>query len=261
MVIGRLPYRRVIPCLDFKDGRIVKGIQFVDLVDAGDPVEMAEAYLSAGADELVLLDIAASVESRPTVINMATAISEQCKIPFVVGGGMSSVDDIGQILTSGADKISINSAAIRNPQLVLEAAQTFGQQKIIIAIDAKRVTRGMDKWTCMISGGRSDTGIDVLDWAYGVTRHGAGEILLTSMDADGAQDGYDLALTRAVARHVDIPVIASGGAGKLEHFAEGILEGEADAVLAASVFHFGIISIRDVKHFLASQKISVRMEQ
>jgi cyclase len=250
----------VIPCLDFKNGRVVKGVNFVELKDAGDPVELASVYTQAGADELVFLDIAATVESRPTLISMAQAVSQQCDIPFIVGGGMTTVDAIRQVLSAGADKISINSAAIRTPQLINDAALAFGSENIIVAIDAVRARGGRDKWVAAISGGQTVTDIDVLDWAEEVMRRGAGEILVTSMDTDGVQDGYDLALTRAVARRASIPVVASGGVGKLEHFAEGIIEGEADAVLAASVFHFGTFSVREVKEYLNAQGIAVRMD-
>lgn len=258
--LTRLPYRRVIPCLDFKDGRVVKGVQFVELKDAGDPVELAKVYVREGADVLAFLDIAATLESRPTVIQMAQALSEQCPIPFVVGGGMTSVADIRQVLAAGANKVSINSAAIRNPQLINDAVAVFSPENIIVAIDVKRRPGKQDRWTCVINGGQVDSGVDALEWAEEVARRGAGEILLTSMDSDGARDGYDLAVTRAVARRADIPVVASGGVGKLEHFAAGIIEGEADAVLAASVFHFGTFSIQEVKEYLASQGIPVRME-
>lgn len=252
--------KRVIPCLDVKDGRVVKGVNFVNLRDAGDPVELAQIYDAAGADELVFLDITATHEDRPTIVSMSTAVNEQVHIPFAVGGGMTSITDIRRVITAGADKVSINSAAIRNPDLITEAALRFGNQAIIVAIDAKRVADGSDRWTCYLSGGRVDTGIDAVTWAAEAARRGAGEILLTSMDSDGVQDGYDLALTRAVARAVDIPVIASGGVGRLEHFAAGILEGEADAVLAASVFHFGTYTIRQVKEYMAAQGIPVRLD-
>jgi len=251
----------VIPCLDFKDGRVVKGVQFVELVDAGDPALMAKAYVEAGADQLAFLDIAATVESRPTRVQMVSAVKAQCAIPFVVGGGMSSLEDINQVLEAGADMISMNSAAVRNAQLVSDAVSEFGSEKIIVAIDAVRAQGNQNRWVAVINGGNTITDVDVLVMAEEVARRGAAEILLTSMDADGAQDGYDLALTRALARQVEVPVIASGGAGKLEHFAEAIIEAEADAVLAASVFHFGTFSIREVKEYLSAQGIAVRMEE
>ncbi|MCL1880362.1 MAG: imidazole glycerol phosphate synthase subunit HisF [Actinomycetia bacterium] len=252
--------KRVIPCLDVDKGRVVKGVNFVNLVDAGDPVEMATVYDAEGADELVFLDITATHEGRPTVVEMARKVNAQAHIAFCVGGGLASLTDIRTMITAGADKISLNSAAVRSPELISAAVEVFGTQAIIVAIDAKRVSSGQDKWTTYLNGGRIDTGQDVVQWAYEAARRGAGEILLTSMDCDGSQDGYDLALTRAVARAVDIPVIASGGVGKLEHFAAGVLEGEADAVLAASVFHFGTFSIRQVKQYMADQGIPVRLD-
>lgn len=251
--------KRVIPCLDVKNGRVVKGISFVNLRDAGDPVELAAAYDEAGADEVVFLDITATHEGRKTTIEMASRASEELHIPYAVGGGFSDIVDIRTMIAAGADKISINTAAVKDPTLITTAAAAFGSQAIICAIDAKRIGC-TDRWQVYLNGGRVATDLDVVSWAEEASRRGAGEILLTSMDRDGTKDGFDLALTRAVARAVDIPVIASGGVGKLEHFAEGILEGEADAVLAASVFHFGELTIRQVKEYMASQGIPVRLD-
>jgi len=257
--IKRLPYRRVIPCLDFKDGRVVKGVQFIDLQDAGDPLEFAERYIADGADELAFLDIAATVEARPTLVSMVQALSEHCSVPFAVGGGMASLADIQRVLSAGADMVSINSAAVRQPELIDAAVAAHGSARIIVAVDAIHAPGRQDAWHCVIDGGQLDSGLDAVQWAEEAARRGAGEILLTSRDRDGAQDGYDLALTRAVARAVDIPVVASGGVGRLEDFAAGILEGEADAVLAASVFHFGTFTVRQVKEYLASQGIPVQL--
>lgn len=251
--------KRVIPCLDVKDGRVVKGVNFVNLRDAGDPVELANAYDAQGADEVVFLDITATSDGRKTTVEMASRASEQVHIPYAVGGGFRTVADMRQMIAAGADKVSLNSAAIADPTLITQGARAFGSQAVLVAIDAKRVVGGADKWTAYIHGGRKDTGIDAVAWAVEAAKRGAGEILLTSMDRDGSKEGFDLALTRAVARAVDIPVIASGGVGTLEHFAEGIIEGEADAVLAASVFHFGTFTIRQVKEYMASQGISVRL--
>ena len=257
---ARLTYRRVIPCLDFQNGRVVKGVSFVELKDAGDPVEMARVYQQAGADQLAFLSIAANYESKPATIEMIASISADNNIPLIVGGGISSLEDIGEVLDAGAQMITMNSAAIKDIALVSEAEQAFGSSKVVIAIDAVHAAGGRDKWLAAINGGQTITDYDVVDWAEAVARRGAGEILLTSVDADGAMEGYDIALTRAVARRVDIPVIASGGAGTLEHFAEGIIEGEADAVLAASVFHFGLLSIYAVKEYLDAQGVPVRMD-
>ena len=251
--------KRVIPCLDVKDGRVVKGVNFVHLRDAGDPVELAQAYDAQGADEVVFLDITATHEGRKTTVAMAARASEEVHIPYAVGGGFRSVADMREMIAAGADKVSLNSAAIADPTLITTAAHAFGSQAVLVAIDAKRVASGKDKWTCYVHGGRKDTGVDAVEWAREAARRGAGEILLTSMDRDGSQEGFDIPLTRAVARAVDIPVIASGGVGKLEHFAEGIIEGEADAVLAASVFHFGTFTIRQVKEYMAAQGIPVRL--
>ena len=241
--------KRVIPCMDVKDGRVVKGVNFVDLRDAGDPVELASFYDSQGADEVVFLDITATSDNRATTEELASRAARQVAIPFAVGGGFRDI--------VGADKVSLNSAAVRDPSLITRAAGAFGSQAVVVAIDAKHTGLG-DKWEVYVSGGRMATGYDAVSWAEEAARRGAGEILLTSMDRDGTQDGFDLALTRAVARAVPIPVIASGGVGTLEHFAEGIVEGEADAVLAASVFHFGTYTVKQVKDYLAGQGIPVR---
>lgn len=251
--------KRVIPCLDVKNGRVVKGVNFVNLRDAGDPVELAAEYDRQGADEVVFLDITATHEGRNTTIDMASRASQEVHIPYAVGGGFRTVADMRTMIAAGADKVSLNSAAIKDPSLITAGSLAFGSQAVLVAIDAKRVEGNPNKWTAYVRGGREDTGLDAVEWAVEAAKRGAGEILLTSMDCDGSKDGFDLALTRAVARAVDIPVIASGGVGKLEHFAEGILEGEADAVLAASVFHFGELSIREVKEYMAKQGIPVRL--
>jgi len=250
--------KRIIPCLDVSNGRVVKGVNFVDLRDAGDPVAQARVYDAAGADELVFLDITATHEARQTVMQMARAVADQVFIPFTVGGGIRSVADMRDILRSGADKISINSAAVRNPDLITRGAWEFGSQAIVVAIDARSMPGMIDKWEVLVRGGRERTGLDAVNWAIEVQRRGAGEILLTSMDGDGTQDGYDIALTRAVATAVDIPVIASGGAGKLEHFEEALTAGGADAALAASLFHYRQLSIAEVKAFLSKRGIPVR---
>ncbi|MCA9966179.1 MAG: imidazole glycerol phosphate synthase subunit HisF [Anaerolineales bacterium] len=253
--------KRIIPCLDVKNGRVVKGVNFVDLVDAGDPVEQARIYDTEGADELIFLDITATHENRDTVLEMAKAVAEQVFIPFTVGGGIRTVGDMRGILRAGADKISINSAAVQNPTLISEGAEAFGSQAIVVAIDARRMPGGdlkAPKWEVFVSGGRKATGLDAVEWAKEVERLGAGEILLTSMDGDGTQEGYDLTLTRAIAEAVGIPVIASGGAGKLDHFAQALTDGKADAALAASLFHFKQLSIGDVKRHLAARGIPVR---
>jgi cyclase len=249
--------KRIIPCLDVHQGRVVKGVNFVNLRDAGDPVELAAVYDREGADEVVFLDITASAEGRDIVLDMVRRTAEKVFIPFAVGGGIRTVDDIRVILQAGADKVSINTAAVKSPDLVAEAAARFGSQCIVVAIDAKQV--GPAKWEVFIHGGRTPTGIDVLDWARRVESLGAGEILLTSMDRDGTKDGYDIPLTRAVADAVRIPVIASGGVGTLEHLAAGLTEGGADAALAASIFHFGEYSVREAKEFLAARGIPVRL--
>ncbi len=250
--------KRIIPCLDVKDGRVVKGINFVDLRDAGDPVSVAAVYDKAGADELVFLDITASSDARDIKVNMVRKVAETVFIPFTVGGGIRTIEDFKMILREGADKVSVNSAAILNPELVSEAADKFGSQCVVVAIDAKRRTEGSG-WAIYKNGGRVDMGIDAVEWAMKAERLGAGEILLTSMDCDGTKDGYDVELTRTISENVSIPVIASGGAGKKEHFLEVLTEGKADAVLAASLFHFNELQIRDLKHYLSEQKISVRL--
>ena len=262
--------KRIIPCLDVKDGRVVKGVNFVSLRDAGDPIELAAAYDREGADEVVFLDITATSDDRATTIDMAAHAACELSIPYTVGGGFRDLAGMRQMVAAGADKVSVNSAAVRDPSLITQAAAAFGSQAVVVAIDAKRVgapgAPGADKWEVYLAGGRTPTGIDAVAtgidavaWAEEAARRGAGEILLTSMDRDGTKEGFDLALTRAVARAVPIPVIASGGVGELEHFAEGIIEGEADAVLAASVFHFGTFSIREVKEYLRSEGVSVRL--
>lgn len=250
--------KRIIPCLDVKDGRVVKGVNFVDLKDAGDPVEIAAAYDKAGADEVVFLDITASSDARGTVVDMVRRVAEKVFIPFTVGGGIRTVEDFKVLLREGADKISINSAAINRPELISEAADKFGSQCVVVAIDAKRRTEGSG-WSIYKNGGRVDMGIDAVEWAMKAERLGAGEILLTSMDCDGTKDGYDVELTRTISENVSIPVIASGGAGKKEHFLEVLTEGKADAVLAASLFHFNELQIRDLKQYLSERKISVRL--
>lgn len=250
--------KRIIPCLDVKAGRVVKGVNFVDLRDAGDPVEIARAYDQAGADELVFLDITASSDQRETVVDMVSKVAEQVFIPFTVGGGIRSVDDFKRLLRAGADKVSVNSSAIDHPELVREAALKFGSQCVVVAIDAKRRADGTG-WNIYKHGGRLDVGIDAVAWAKQMEALGAGEILLTSMDGDGTKAGYDLELTRAVAEAVSIPVIASGGAGTLEHFYEALTEGKADAALAASLFHFKELEIKEVKTYLREKGVSVRL--
>ena len=250
--------KRIIPCLDVNGGRVVKGVNFVDLKDAGDPVEIAKAYDKAGADELVFLDITASSDERRTVIDMVRKVAECVFIPFTVGGGIRTVDDFRAILREGADKISINSSAINTPELVSDAADKFGSQCVVVAIDAKRRADGSG-WNIYKNGGRIDVGIDAVECAKKVEQLGAGEILLTSMDCDGTKAGYDLELTRAVAENVSVPVIASGGAGNLEHFKEALTEGKADAALAASLFHYKELEIRQVKEYLRQEGVSVRL--
>lgn len=249
--------KRVIPCLDVHAGRVVKGVRFVDLTDEGDPVELAAAYDKSGADELVFLDITASHEARDTMVEVAARTAEQVFIPYTVGGGIRESEDIRRLLSTGADKVSLNSAAIRRPELVRETSRKYGSQCIVVAIDAKKT--GQDRWEAFVNGGRIATGLNAVEWAAEAERLGAGEILLTSMDRDGTKDGYDLSLTRAVTRAVNIPVIASGGAGKLEHFAEVIVEADADAVLAASLFHRGELPIAAVKSYLRRSGIPVRL--
>jgi len=249
--------KRIIPCLDVNKGRVVKGVNFVNLRDAGDPVEIAKAYDAAGADEVVFLDITASNENRDTVADMVRAVASNVFIPFTVGGGIRTVDDFRRLLREGADKISVNSAAIDRPELIAEAADKFGSQCVVVAIDAKRRPDGSG-WNIYKHGGRLDTGIDALYWAREAVRLGAGEIPLTSMDCDGTKAGYDIPLTRAVSDAVPVPVIASGGAGTLEHFKEALTEGGADAALAASLFHYKELEIREVKDYLHGQGIPVR---
>ena len=249
--------KRIIPCLDVKNGRVVKGVNFVNLRDAGDPVEIGAAYDKAGADELVFLDITATSDARNTVVDMVRRVAEKVFIPFTVGGGIRTVEDFRMLLREGADKISINSSAINTPELISQAADKFGRQCVVVAIDARRRADGSG-WNIYKNGGRIDTGIDALEWAEKVDRLGAGEILLTSMDGDGTKAGYDNELTAAVAERVSIPVIASGGAGAKEHFYDALTAGKADAVLAASLFHYKELEIRDLKAYLAGRGISVR---
>lgn len=249
--------KRIIPCLDVKDGRVVKGTNFVQLRDAGDPVELAGIYDKEIADELVFLDITASHEERNTMVQVVEQTASQVFIPFTVGGGIRTVEDIRRMLKAGADKVSLNTAAIKNPGLIEEGAKRFGSQCIVLAVDARQT--GPDAWEVFINGGRTPTGLDALEWVKQAVALGAGEILLTSMDKDGTKDGYDIALTKAVSLAVDVPVIASGGAGELEHFYEVLTAGRADAVLAASVFHYGQFTVRQVKEYLKSRGVEVRL--
>jgi len=249
--------KRIIPCLDVDNGRVVKGVKFVEIRDAGDPVEIARRYDEQGADEITFLDITASSDNRETMIHVVEAMAEQVFIPLTVGGGIRKVEDVRRMLNAGADKVAINTAAVVRPDLVREAADHFGAQCIVVAIDAKQV--GPGKWEVYTHGGRKPTGLDAVEWAQRMARYGAGEILLTSMDRDGTKDGFDLALTRAVADAVSIPVIASGGVGNLDHLAEGVLEGHADAVLAASIFHFGTFTVGQAKQHMAARGIEVRL--
>jgi len=250
--------KRIIPCLDVHNGRVVKGVNFVDLVDAGDPVAIAKAYDEAGADEIVFLDITASSDNRNTVVDMVRQVAANVFIPFTVGGGIRTIDDFKTLLREGADKISVNSSAINRPELIREAAEKFGSQCVVVAIDAKRRADGSG-WNIYKNGGRIDVGIDAVEWAKKVEALGAGEILLTSMDGDGTKAGYDLELTKAISEAVSIPVIASGGAGTLEHFYEAFTEGKADAALAASLFHFKELEIKEVKSYLREKGVSVRL--
>ncbi len=251
--------KRIIPCLDVTDGRVVKGTKFLNLRDAGDPVECAEVYNRQGADELVFLDITASSDGRDTMVDVVARTAERCFMPLTVGGGIRSIEDMRRLLLAGADKVGINTSAVRDPDLISAGARAFGVQCIVVAIDARRNDHG--GWTVHTHGGRHPTELDAIDWAREVERRGAGEILLTSMDADGTKDGYDIELTRAVSQAVSIPVIASGGAGTIGHMAEVLNQGQADAVLAASVFHFGEYTVADVKRELAAAGIPVRLEE
>ena len=251
--------KRIIPCLDVHAGRVVKGVNFVNLRDAGDPVEIAKAYDKAGADEVTFLDITASSDNRATVVDMVRQVAANVFIPFTVGGGIRTVDDFRLLLREGADKISVNSAAIMNPALISEAADKFGSQCVVVAIDARRRTDGSGGWTVYKNGGRVDMGLDAVEWAAKAEQLGAGEILLTSMDCDGTKNGYDIELTRAISDAVGIPVIASGGAGTMEHFREALTDGGADAALAASLFHYKELEIREVKEYLRDHGVAVRL--
>jgi cyclase len=253
--------KRIIPCLDVRDGRVVKGVQFVDIKDAGDPIEVAKRYDLEGADEITFLDITASHEGRDTTVHMVESIAEQVFIPLTVGGGIRKAADVRVMLNAGADKVAVNSAAIFNPGLINELSAKFGSQCIVIAIDAKQVSSNPPKWEIFTHGGRKSTGIDAVEWAVKMTEgeHGAGEVLLTSMDCDGVKTGFDLALTRAVSDAVNVPVIASGGVGNLEHLSEGVLKGGADAVLAASIFHFGEYTVAEAKLAMQQNGIEVRL--
>jgi cyclase len=248
--------KRIIPCLDVKDGQVVKGVNFINLRLAGDPVEQAQIYDKMGADELVFLDISATPEGRATMADVVRMVADQVFLPLTVGGGIRSVEDMHTLLLAGADKVSVNSAAVREPNLLQRGAERFGAQCIVLAIDARK--RAGDGWEVVVEGGRTPTGIDVISWAQRAVQLGAGEILLTSMDADGTLDGYDIALTRAVADSVHVPVIASGGAGELAHFAEALIEGKADAVLAASLFHDKVLTVEEVKRYLIERGLAIR---
>ena len=250
--------KRIIPCLDVNNGRVVKGVNFVNLIDAGDPVAVAAAYDKAGADEVVFLDITASSDNRRTVVDMVRKVAEKVFIPFTVGGGIRTVEDFKAVLREGADKVAVNSAAIMNPNLISEAADKFGSQCVVVAIDAKRRADGSG-WNIFKNGGRVDMGIDAVEWAMKADKLGAGEILLTSMDCDGTKNGYDIELTRIISENVSVPVIASGGAGTLEHFYDALDAGKADAALAASLFHFKELEIKEVKQYLRERGISVRL--
>ena len=247
---------RIIPCLDVKDGRVVKGVQFLDLRDAGDPVEQARFYDAAGADELTFLDITASHENRDTIFDVVARTAEQCFMPLTVGGGVRTIEDIRKLLLAGADKVSINSAAVSRPEFVREAAEKYGDQCIVVSIDARKVAPA--KWEVFTDGGRKGTGLDAIDWARRMTAHGAGEVLITSMDRDGTKQGFDLELTRAISDAVTVPVVASGGVGTLDHLLEGVTKGGASAVLAASIFHFGEFTIAQAKEHLARAGVPMR---
>lgn len=249
--------KRIIPCLDIKDGRVVKGVNFINLRDAGDPVEQAQLYNRAGADEIVFLDISATVEGRKTTANVVRAVADQVFIPLAVGGGIKTVEDMRTLLLAGADKVSVNTSAVSNPALLTKGAQRFGSQCIVVAIDARRIAP--NRWEVVTHGGRTPTGLDAVNWAREAVARGAGEILLTSMDADGTLEGYDIDLTKAIAETVNVPVIASGGAGKPDDFAEVLTKGKADAALAASLFHDNKLNIPDLKKFLNKQGVSVRI--
>ncbi|GLQ33530.1 imidazole glycerol phosphate synthase subunit HisF [Litoribrevibacter albus] len=249
--------KRIIPCLDVDNGRVVKGVQFVDIRDAGDPVEVAKRYNEQGADEITFLDITATHEGRETTVHTVEAIASEVFIPLTVGGGIRELSDIRTMLNAGADKVSINSAAVKRPEFVREAAERFGSQCIVVAIDCKQV--GENKWEIFTHGGRNPTGIDAVEWAKKMAEYGAGEILLTSMDQDGVKQGFDLGVTRAISEAVSIPVIASGGVGNLQHLVDGVVEGKADAVLAASIFHFGEYSVPEAKEYMAKQGVEVRL--
>lgn len=249
--------KRIIPCLDVDAGRVVKGVQFIDIRDAGDPVEIAKRYNEAGADELVFLDITASHHERETMVHVVEEVASEVFIPLTVGGGIRENADIRRMLNAGADKVGINTAAVFRPEFVKEASDAFGSQCIVVAIDAKQVADG--KWEIFTHGGRKPTGIDAIEWAERMTEYGAGELLLTSMDRDGTKDGFDLALTRAISDAVDVPVIASGGVGNLQHLVDGVVEGKADAVLAASIFHFGTYTVGEAKAYMAEQGVEVRL--
>jgi imidazole glycerol-phosphate synthase subunit HisF len=252
--------KRIIPCLDVHDGRVVKGINFVNLRDAGDPVEVARGYEEAGADELVFLDITASHEKRDIILDVVKRVAEECFMPFTVGGGIRNIEDVTRLVQAGAEKVSINTAAVVNPEVVTETARRFGRCCTVVNIDPKRVMRnGREIWEVHINGGRTPTGLEAVPWAKEIERLGAGEIVLTCMDADGTKDGYDLEITRAVSEAVRIPVVASGGAGRPEHLADAVTKGEADAALVASIFHFGTYSIRETKKLMADRGIPVRL--
>ena len=253
--------KRIIPCLDVDNGRVVKGVQFVDIRDAGDPVEVAKRYDEQGADEITFLDITASSDARETIVHVVEQVASQVFIPLTVGGGIRTVEDIRRMLNAGADKVAINTAAVFNPEFVKEAAEKYGAQCIVVALDAKKVSAENEtpRWEIFTHGGRKPTGIDAIEWAKKMTDYGAGEILLTSMDRDGTKVGFDLALTRAISEAVDVPVIASGGVGNLQHLVEGVVEGKADAVLAASIFHFGEHTVEEAKQIMQKAGIEVRL--